>query len=1102
MNWRLLFRPSRGERLLVLALILISLLPAQVYYATLIGTVRDASGAVVPDAEVVVTEANTRVTATVRTDAMGDYRLTTLRPGPYVVRASAKGFSEKTIQGVELFVAKTSRVDVRLELGAVADTVSISGSAPLVQTETAERGGIMEGEEVKALPLSGRDFQSLTLLMPGVSTGSDYSGTNISANGMGVNSNMFYVDGGGLANLKMSAPVEKVNIDSIAEFKMETANYAADRGIKAGSAISVATKNGTNDLHATLFEFFRNDKLNTRTYFAATRPTLRYNDFGGTVGGPVKKNKIFFFISAEATRQPRSSTAVASVPTAAERDGNFASGTGVKNAIVYDPLSINAAGLRNPFADNRVPRTRWSPVAIKYLDFWPQPQTSALTNNFRRNVVARTTMGTYAGRLDYTISAKDTVYFRYANQSNPYFNEPTLPAGSTSYTGDSASGSDMVVAWTHMLNANTLNEARFSFANVITGRYPASYAGQNLSKQLGYENGDRLPQSMWGCPGLAFSSVSTSTPCGLVYSENQSSKTFFFTDDFSFRRGSHNFKTGFLAMRYYDDEVFGVAGGAYATFTGRFTSQMNDLAGGQPFGDFLLGSLAAVRVNESVQVSPDQESIYHFYFMDDWKVNSKLTVQLGFRYEMNLPATIANGQAAAWIDGLDKRTGQTAVFPANAKDALNQVLKGTELGYPYRFTDNNWLNLPNWRNLSPRIGIAWRPFGDTKTVVRGGFGVYYDLKPLTMYANKNYGRPFYLAANTPARSTEFEAPPYSLGQVPFVRPGYQPGEQFNSGYTSIAHWPDTRSDHWNITIQRELGLGMALEAGYVGNRDMNGTWYHAWNRIYPAGYTFRYDDGSSFTVKPDTPLLQSSKYPELLNNYGGLFTGFHGMYNGLQLYLAKRMTHGLSFRAGYTRSHSYGVDGADRTQDEFTMKDQNFTRLNDRPNVFFGTYVWQLPGQSWRGVRGAVLGGWTYAGVLRLESGQPLDVAETQPSYQGAANLKATLLSGRDPMLSAGERSVARWFDTSAFVRPDTNQFGNAIGVLRAAPIRSLDMALSKSFRIREGHRLEFRGEAFNVPNHAWFSAPNTSRGDANFGRITGTRGTGREFQLGLKYLF
>jgi hypothetical protein len=834
---------------------------AQVYYATLVGTVRDTRGGVIAAATVTAREISTGAESSVVTNASGDYRIDTLRPGKYQVKITASGFKISTIDSVELFVAQTSRVDGVLQIGNATETVTVSGEAPIVQTESAERGTVLAQREVEALPLQSRDMTQLTFLVPGViSTPSATGGYNTpmgNVNGNSEFSNQFNADGGLFTSLLKSVPIEYISIDSIEEFRVETSNYSAAVGLHAGGIVNIATKHGTNSFHGTLYEFFQNDKLSARNFFAAGKPPLRYNLYGGNFGGRIIRDKLFFFGSYEGNKNSSPVTFKSQVPTAAERQGNFAFGTGAKDAIIYDPYNLDASGMRIPYPNNTVTQDRWNAVATKYLALWPQANTPGIPN-FIYNGARKNDYNRYSARIDYNISMKDTLFGRFGIQSNPIYTPGNIPGFGNATVGNLYDGQDALVAWDHVFSPSKLNQMRFSFANGTQRTFQSDFGGKNIAQQLGLNYASSLGTYSQGCPALSFGiGFTTVGTCSVSQNINYPIKTFYFTDDFTIHHGAHTIKVGFLTLRYFDDSISGRPGGTNFSFSGTYTTQINDFGGGQAFADFLQGYLGGLSNAPIFLSNYIRQNAYQIYFQDDWKATPKLTLQLGVRYDMDLPPYASDGKVPAWVDGLGSRTGQVLVFPANAKNAVQQALAANngDLGFPYKFSDNNWLSDPHWRNVGPRLGFAYRPTDSATMVIRGGFGIFYDFGNTGEQHNFGYSLPFVASGSTPPLTTSFPPPPYRMGDTPPApQTWYNPGRLLSPTYAldpnSISQ---ARSSQWNITFQKGFLRDYAIEAAYVGNRSIHGENTYLWNRTYMPGYIFHYADGTSFTIQDDTP---------------------------------------------------------------------------------------------------------------------------------------------------------------------------------------------------------------------------------------------------------
>jgi hypothetical protein len=1090
----------------------LSLARGQDYYSTLIGTVRDASGAGVAQAEVSATEVSTSVKRQVVSDESGNYRFEQLRPGLYDVSITGKGFKTEVLRNIELLVSQTSRADAALTIGNTDQSISVSGEMPLLQTESGERGSTLEAAEIEALPLQSRNFVTLTFLVPGV-TETQQASFGLAepvgnANGNLEMANQFNIDGGIFTNSVTVEPVEFVNVDSIEEFRVVTSNNSAAVGLHSGAIVNIATKHGTNELHGSLYEFFQNDKLNARNFFAAGKPPLRYNLFGGTAGGRIIRDKLFFFGSYEGVRNHAPETFLSEVPTEAERQGDFSPGTGAKNAIPYDPFDTDSQGNRIPFPNGQIPQSRWNAISEKYLPYWPEPNQAG-SPNFIYNGSAQNNFDRYEGRGDYNMSEANIFYGRIGYQNNPTFSPGPLPGFGNGSNGNVFKGMGLVVAWTHTFNSYSVNQARFSRADGKQSSYQSDFQNQNIVQQLGLPYSSQLSSFDAGCPPISFSNVSTVGTCSYNYNQNYNNDTYFYTDDFSLQKGNHALKMGFLGARYIVNSLLARPGGGGFSFNGIYTTQINDFSGGQPFADFLLGYQSSLGYTAAALNGAIREDIYQVYFQDDWRVTNKLTLQLGLRYDIDLPPYSANGQATAWVDGLGSRTGQVLVFPANAKNAVAQLLAANNgnLGFPYKFSDNNWLSPPHWLDVQPRIGVAYRPWATADLVVRGGYGRFYDFLNTGIQQNIGSSLPFVSSSSTPPLTATFIPPPYQLGQMPPAPTTWYPqgillAPNYVSDPSSITQ---ARVDQWNLTIQKGFGRTWAVEAAYVGNHSVNGENVYDWNRMYMPGYTFTYADGTSFTITDSTPLAQRAKYPEIANGYVGVANG-RVNYEGAQFQVTKRLSHGIDFRAGYTRSHTYGLEGQQTynstwVQDEWHQDQLNVPLKSDIPNNFFANFTWQLPGAEMHGLAGAAIGGWQLAGIVHMQSGDLVDMKANPEWSGGSGYIKPFVLC--NPNLPSSQQTVQRWFNTSCLVQPGPNEFGDdaATNLVRGDGMRNLDTTISKYFRITERHKVQFRAEFFNAFNHPHFNDPDNVVTDSTFGVVTSAQ-PGRAIQLALKYQF
>lgn len=1106
----------------ILGLSVPHLLRGQVYYSTLVGTVRDASGAVIPNAAVVATEVSTNEKFPTHTNASGGYSIENLRPGLYRLQAEAPGFKHQLVTDITLVVAQATRVDMTLQVGATAQTVQVSGKVPLIQTESGERAGLMQATEIEEMPLLGRNVMNLALNIPGVVTNQAVQlpygipgEPGLRVNGMTEYNNQLRVDGGFLLNQLYGGPVEQIIPDEIAEIKVETSNFTAENGEHAGGVVSIATKHGTNSLHGDLYEYWQNDKLNAANFFASSLPKapVRYNQFGGTIGGPILKNKLFFFGSYEGVRNISPQTFLTEVPTAAERNGDFSAFT----EPIYDPFNIDpTTGNRLQFPGNIVPQDRFDAVSKNYLPFWPAPNISG-TPNFTYNGASIQNFDRVSGRIDYNARA-NILFARYGRQGNPAVSPGTIPGPGNYRAGENAEGTDLVVGWTRQLGPSRFNELRFSMANFYKNFGQGGFSSPNEAVPLGFAFGQYLTGTSAGCPSINFpgyGGTQIAPVCQASFGWIAPARSYYITDDFTFIHGAHTFKTGFFALRYKDNFRIGFTGGGPISFSGLYTAALGDASGksGNPFADFLLGYQGGLSYNQTGTLSNDRKNQYEGYFQDDWKATRKLTLQLGLRYQISLPLYTTDGKIPAYVANMGSvgyplhRTGQVYVFAANSRSAVTQALNGQPLGIPYEFESSNWLNLPHYRDVAPRFGFAYRLTGDNRTVIRGGYGIYYSYPE---FSGNQPGdpRPFYGANNTPPNPVAAQngPPPYLLGQSPGAPLlTFPAGTLIPLGYQSDPNGTESgRSQEWNLTFQRALGTDWALEVGYVGNYDVHLANLQSDNMTYMPGFTFHYLDGTTFTITNSTPLLDRKPWPELSS--GGMMTPTgQGNYEAAEFSLVKQMSHGLQMRVGYTRSRALGNESelsnfGTQYQNEFdhTM----WPTEADTPNAFYVTYVYQLPGQHLSGLRGVAVGGWQAAGIVHIQTGMRSDLRELYPQWPGAASGVIKPLLVCDPNKNA-PHTLQEWFNTSCVQQPGVNQFGSdsATNGIVDDPMRNWDASLTKSFKTFENQQLQFRAEFFNAFNHPLFGEPDGYRGDPGFGKVT-SAGPARQIQLSLRYEF
>lgn len=1082
---------------------------AQTPLATLVGTVRDSSGAVIVGATITLEHPATGAVRTEKTTATGDYTFVSLPIGGYEITAAATGFEGQRKVGIVLQVNQTARVDFTLQLGSVAESVTVQVEAPLVRSEESSVGTVVDNRKVSDLPLNGRNFEQLATLSPGV-IGADPNGINGKEMivGPGLRGELASTKLDGIENTSIQekyAAVVKPSLDAIQEFRVETGNYDADHGTAGGVVVNVSTKSGTNQFHGDLYEYLRNDKLDAKSLFdspTVPKPPLRQNQFGAALGGPIVRNKTFFFFNYEGTRIRRSTTMRGRVPTDSEKNGDYSG-----QATLYDPAttvpdpSNPNKFVRTPFPGNVIPSTRFDPVYDVAEKYWPEPNNPAggINFNYLRTASEPDDTDQYNIRVDHMFTPSDTVFARYSRQEENSF----TPGIVSTFGGSNQNfgGRNGVASYTHIFSPHVLNEAKFGYT-----RWVNVATSQNQDK-IGVGDGGIFP--IGGFQGVApqwrmgFPSF---TVFGLVsigetgfYPEIDN--RFQWVDTVSWTTTRHLIRIGGeLAALQENLGGQGVYTRGGWDFNGLYTAA--PLAASPPLQiglpDFQLG----VADQEKLLTHLIPEYWRYFrrkeaggFINDTWKVMPNLTLNLGLRYDI-LPGS---RELHGYVGTFDLATGE-AVYPKQLT-ALFDALGPQNIPFKYRLNGPNETHNTDTNDFAPRFGFAYRPFGNNKTVIRGGYGVYYG-EGTTRETN----------------AVGNESPPaqvYRVLQGDPIVPSLNPlsaglpavtGADIRNAFIGATmwgadpNWQDPMIQQWNFSVQRALPGSMALELTYAGNKA---------NHL-----EFIEEDNQPTTLGPGNAALREPYQP--WNRVDIVHSRGNETYHGFLAKLEKRYSEGLSFIASYAygkvlgdRSSSWNNSGSDGT---FAMDTYNLGlekgRLDYdvRQNLSF-SYTYELPfgpGKPFltrSGILGKVVGGWQTAGILTLHSGFPFTV------YGGAILNIPNRTDARtnrvcDGNLPSSERTTERWFNVSCFAPPPPYTFGNAgRDIIDGPGLFNLDLSVLKDTRIFESQRLEFRAEFFNFTNTPPLNMPNNTITSATAGQIT-TAGPGREIQLALKYIF
>jgi hypothetical protein len=1042
------------------------------------GVVMDETGAVIPGVSLEVTNTATNQTRTAVTGSDGFYSVPLLQPGPYTVKATLQGFKSVTREGITVSVESTSRVDVRLTVGQREETVTVTGASPLVETSSATLGIVVDAKRIVDLPLNGRNFTQLAMSLPGVvaapaglggASGDATPGgfgaatAGFSVNGQRNQSNNFLLDGTSNNDTFNTGFVMRPPPDAIQEFKILTHSYNAEYGRNSGSVVNVVTKAGSNQLHGALWEFNRDDSLQAKNYFASptqAKPKLKQNQFGATVGGPVVRSRLFGFGYYEGHRNTSGQTQNFVVLTDAQRTGNFAGG-----AAIRDPLT----GLQ--FSGNVIPTPRLDPTALRLLEEFV-PRANSGTNRYVASPDAKDQRDQFGGRIDLQVTQNHSLLARYLrSETDQRTPATTRPVGGIS----TATLQDFMVSDTHIFSSKAINVARFAYNRI--GANPAVTSGLSNS-----EYGINVPQNVAGAAGLANIGISGFFSLGDAAQPfvERLNEVLQFTDDFTWVTGRHSMKFGFDVRKEHMVIAFVNRPNGDFLFASSTTARTGNAA-----ADFLLGLPNQFRRATANANQDGTGWLYSGYVQDEFRPVSRVTLNLGLRYELPLPFVDKNDAMNAFRPGQQSQRFPTApaglVYPGDPS-----VPRGT-----YK-TDKN--------NFAPRLGLAWDPTGTGRSSLRAAFGVFYDALAGQgdFFQNGVLAPPFtpLLEVNSPPAALTLRNP---LSAVTGGAAGFPPGlifigwgEDFSSPYAF----------HYNATWQQQIGDLFGAEVGYVGSRGKNMPIFMEVNPgVYTPGQT-----SPGARLFPAFSLVRPT------------FSVAESWYNSLQASFRMRHTHGVNFLVSYTLGHAkdhvsgLNIGGDARPVLPVTIGDdasihralslEKGDALFDVRHRFVVSFGAELPTPTNMGpVVQHLIGGWQLNGIVQAQTGFPLTVVDAITGIRYLTNRPNQIC---DPNENAPQ-TVEQWFDTSCFVRraiADTAEPGSTPrNSVRGPGFSRTDLSLFKNVDLMGSHRLQLRVEAFNLFNQARFGQPVGTIGNPDFGRITSAE-DGRIVQLAVKYSF
>lgn len=1162
----MLQKSRNSARFLILVVLLMLAAPfahAQLEGGIITGNITDTSGAAIPNASIDILNTASGEHIALHANGSGDFTSATLRPGNYNVTVTASGFETAVKTGIILEIGSKPSVNLALKIGAESQRVEVTAQAPAMETTVGTVGTVVEARPVQELPLNGHNALALTLITPAVRSNSATTpegfadrGTSLAAmvinNGpTAMNANL--LDGANNLNDFSGELAINPEADSIQEFKVQQGYMPAEFGLTGGGVITLSTKSGTNHYHGDAYEYFRNDYLDARDYFldpTAKKPPLRYNQFGGSAGGPILRDRLFFFANFEEFRYKSSTVYLASVPSLQERNGDFSdlntctntNGTIKLTQIpIYDPTTTTPSGstfTRTQFPGNKINRPL-DPVSVAIENaIYPTPnrtssdpcQAATNTNNFQSVKANIRSMYQSLGRLDYRLSEKQTLFGRYAyyvnNTDNGSTNGSYLPSPIVAHRYDSFGSQSAILEDTYTFSSTLINEARIAVTRTTFPFIVANY-NQDWPSKLGFPS---------NVPSFTFPTITgTGFPAvnGQVGQRNTTNPQFI--DTVTMVRGRHNLRFGVDWRTSQANNFQLTTPSGNFSFSSALTNLPSKTAGtGNAYASFLLGA-----VNSATLTVYREPGYWNFqtagFIEDDWKLTPRFTLNLGLRYDFQ--------------EEIHEHHNGLSNFEPNATSP-NTGLKGTTVyagvgGYGRTFAPNDY------NDWGPRAGFAWDIFGNGRTSIRGGFGMYYVSMNNQLFNEPTAG--FSSTVTTYASTNAGIYPAFQLSSgfpySPLQPLGAAGGPDFLLGQAASYVQPNghtPQSQQWNLNIQHEFPHGFVTEIGYLGNHGVHMISGNYNMNVLPDNYLSL---GSALTTNVANPYAGkvpgslgaatiSKKQSLLPFPYYGAITvtsprdgNFHG--DSMILSAQRHANHGLTLIASYTLSKLLdngiqnpldGYIGISGAPGDVTPQDPNNRQAEysldptDIKHRFVGSALYDLPfghGQRFFNSHGrfrdSFIAGWQGNTIVTLQSGLPLAI--TGANNQAAS--RPSFVPGKSAAnVNLSNRSINGWFDTTVFQNPDTYTFGNVPRVLpnsRGPKYQSIDASVFKTTKLLEHLDLQLRLEAFNVFNHANFQLPNTSfvpasgnngtNTSATFGKITADIQP-RHVQLAAKLIF
>jgi hypothetical protein len=1059
----------------LLCLLLVFQLPLALWAAdptgTIAGNVSDPTGAAVAGASVVATNTNTGVVLRTASAADGGYVFPLVPVGVYNVAVEVTGFQRYEQRGIEVRTDQASTVPVALQIGSSTQQITVQANSEMVQTQSGAISQVVNRQNIVELPLNGRNAAALILLTPGTADthvsnfsacsdtiqSTSYPGAqSVSANGARTDMVNYNMDGGSNQDPYTNVNNPFPNPDALEEFSVQTNSYSAEFGRGSGAIVNVVTRSGTNAFHGSAFDFLRNGDLNARNFFAAQPDQLKRNQFGGSIGGPILKNKLFFFGSYQGTQQRNvTQSNSATVPTAAELNGDFLS----TSRQLVNPFT------GDPYPNNQIPVSSFAPASVKILSLLPPPSPTGVVYY---TLPVNQHENQFLTRADYDLD-RNRIYGRYFYSR--YGTDPVIGSTNvlTSTRGFDLFDQGAAVSDTFTVTPKLLNNLIFSYnRNDGTVTSGAPFGLADLGIPVANTKPTELSISVSG-----YFTINSGHPTKV------NREDYHISDSLHWVLGNHSLAFGGDYLKENVDLI-----NTYRQ-NGGFTFSTTNYSG-NPLADFMVG-YARQFIQGGGEYAGRRANLGSLFIQDDYRATRNLVLNLGLRWDPFVPFSDTLGRTECFLPGQ-----QSQKFP----NAPQGYLFAGDPNCPAGGFKSSWFD------LAPRIGFAWNVGGHGKTTIRGGWGVFYQPPFVEAFNNMVDSAPWspqYRFIGTPFMNPYQNTPnPFPAQFAPFVpAKDVAFASPLSLGVSYQPNWHPSELMNWNLTVERQLTKDILLKAGYVGSKGTHLAYNTDVNAPLPS------PDATGDNEQDRRPYQQFEQITQDQSNANSI-------YHSLQVQVDKRFSHGVTVSANYTWSRS--IDEVSYQTDLCSVNIINpynvraYRGVSDFnvPQRFVLNYLWQLPSPK-QGVSKAVLGGWETSAILNWQSGFPLNITsggDYSFSLPELGNDQAQVLS--TPHYTQGSTSdkLAQWFTTSAFGAPADNSFGNAgRNILIGPGTFNIDFSAHKVFSITEGINLQFRAEFFNFLNHAQFNNPDTGLADSTFGQITTARDP-RVIQLALKLVF